>query len=144
MADTIRLTFTKLAGKYDKLLIQGNGRELAIDCPKQRIIPHDLIHYAIEKVMGLRGFVRLVTEGRAEGNDRARRGRGAGCRTWARPRHPPVHGVGTVRVRRTSHGEFCIFRADTGRADGERRAGGRLDGRSRRGRNPPSAIEYKM
>ena len=66
MAETIRLSFTKLAGKYDKLLIQGKGRELAIDCPKQRIIPHDLIHYAIEKVMGLRGFVRLVTEGRPE------------------------------------------------------------------------------
>ena len=66
MAETIRLTFTKLAGKYDKLVIQGLGRELAIDCPKQRIIPHDLIHYAIEKVMGLRGFVRLVMEGRAE------------------------------------------------------------------------------
>ncbi len=66
MAEIIRLTFTKLTGKYDKLLIQGHGRELAIDCPKQRIIPHDLIHYAIEKVMGLRGFVRLVMEGRPE------------------------------------------------------------------------------
>ena len=66
MTDTIRLSFTKLAGKYDKLLIQGNGRELAIDCPKQRIIPHDLIHYAVEKVMNLRAFVRLTTEGRPE------------------------------------------------------------------------------
>src|SRR5882672_12938055 len=66
MAESIRLTFTKLAGKYDKLLIQGKGRELAIDCPKQRIIPHDLIHYAIEKVMNLRGFVRLISEGRPE------------------------------------------------------------------------------
>ena len=66
MAETIQLTFTKLSGKFDKLLIRGKGRELAIDCPKQRIIPHDLIHYAIEKVMNLRGFVRLVSEGRPE------------------------------------------------------------------------------
>jgi hypothetical protein len=66
VADTIRLTFTKLAGKYDKLLIQGHGRELSVDCPKQGIIPHDLIHYAIEKVMHLRGFVRLVSEGKPE------------------------------------------------------------------------------
>ena len=66
MAENIRLTFTKLSGKYDKLVIQGKGRELAIDCPKQGIIPHDLIHYAIEKVMGLRGFVRLITENRPE------------------------------------------------------------------------------
>lgn len=66
MAETIRLTFTKLSGKYDKLVIQGMGREIAIDCPKQRIIPHDMIHYAIEKVMNLRGFVRLITAGRAE------------------------------------------------------------------------------
>ena len=66
MAETIQLTFTKLSGKYDKLLIRGKGRELAIDCPKQRIIPHDLIHYAVEKAMNLRGFVRLVTEGRSE------------------------------------------------------------------------------
>jgi len=66
MSEKIRLTFTKLTGKHDKLAIQGKGRELAIDCPKQRIIPHDLIHYAVEKVMNLRGVVRLVTEGRPE------------------------------------------------------------------------------
>jgi hypothetical protein len=41
-------------------------REIAIDCPKQGIIPHDLIHYAIEKVLKLRGFVRLVSEGRPQ------------------------------------------------------------------------------
>jgi len=66
MSSTIRLTFTKLLGKYDKFVVEGNGRRLSIDCPKQRILPHDLIHYAIEKVMGLRGFVRLVSEGRPE------------------------------------------------------------------------------
>ena len=66
MPGSIKLTFTKLTGKYDKLVIEGFGRTLPIDCPKQRIIPHDLIHYAIEKVLGLRGFVRLISEGRPE------------------------------------------------------------------------------
>jgi hypothetical protein len=66
MATSIRLIFTKLPGKMDKLLIEGFGRALAIDCPKQRIIPHDMVHYAVEQVLGLRGFVRLAAEGRPE------------------------------------------------------------------------------
>jgi hypothetical protein len=66
MTQPIRLTFTKLPGKMDKLVVEGFGRTLGIDCPKQRIIPHDMVHYAVEKVLGLRGFVRLVAENRPE------------------------------------------------------------------------------
>lgn len=66
MTNSIRLVFTKLAGRTDRLEVEGFGRTLAIDCPKQRIIPHDMVHYAVERVLGLRGFVRLAAAGRPE------------------------------------------------------------------------------
>lgn len=66
VSTTIRLTFTKLAGKTDRLVLEGFGQTLNIDCPKQRIIPHDMVHYAVERVLGLRGFVRLVAAGQPE------------------------------------------------------------------------------
>lgn len=50
----------------DRLVLDGFGRTLAIDCPKQRIIPHDMVHYAVERVLGLRGFVRLAAAGKPE------------------------------------------------------------------------------
>ena len=66
MTPAIRLTFTKLPGKVDRLVLEGFGRTLPIDCPKQGIIPHDMVHFAVEKVLGLRRFVRLAAEGRPE------------------------------------------------------------------------------
>ncbi len=37
----------------------------SIDCPKQGIMPHDMIHHVVEDVLGRRGFLGLVAEGRA-------------------------------------------------------------------------------
>jgi hypothetical protein len=60
----MRLTFTKRDGKYDDLLIERDGREPEkISNPKQRIIPHDMVHYGVESVLGHRGFLSLVAEG---------------------------------------------------------------------------------
>jgi hypothetical protein len=60
----MRLTFTKRDGKYDHLLIERDGREPEkISNPKQRIIPHDMVHYGVESVLGHRGFLSLVADG---------------------------------------------------------------------------------
>jgi hypothetical protein len=60
----MRLTFTKRNGKYDDLLIEREGREPErISNPKQRIIPHDMVHYGVESVLSHRGFLSLVAQG---------------------------------------------------------------------------------
>lgn len=62
------MIFTKLAGKSDRLEVeQPDGSMVRIDCPKQGIIPHDMIHYAVEKVLGARGFMRAAAAGEASG-----------------------------------------------------------------------------
>ena len=60
----MRLTFTKGTGKYDHLHIERSGLPLEmIQCPKQGINPHDMIHYAVESVVPHRGFLSLLREG---------------------------------------------------------------------------------
>ncbi|MCW3846356.1 hypothetical protein OF829_03825 [Sphingomonas sp. LB-2] len=60
----MRLIFTKGAGKMDRLeMIHADGRSEGLDCPKQRIIPHDMVHYAVESVLGARGFIARVAAG---------------------------------------------------------------------------------
>ena len=64
----MRLTFTKRAGKHDDLMIDRPGRAAeTIDCPKQGIIPHDMVHYAVESILVHRGFLSLVADGSAAG-----------------------------------------------------------------------------
>jgi hypothetical protein len=61
---SMQLSFTKLSGKYDALAIQrANGSCENIMCPKQGIIPHDMVHYAVEKIMTARGFLGRVASG---------------------------------------------------------------------------------
>ena len=61
----MRLTFTKRAGKYDDLLIERICQAgSSIACPKQGIIPHDMVHYAIEGTLGAQGFLGLIADGR--------------------------------------------------------------------------------
>jgi len=61
----MRLVFTKRAGRNDELAIHGpDGAPQVISCPKQGIIPHDLVHYAVESVLHHRGFLSLVADGR--------------------------------------------------------------------------------
>ena len=52
-------------GKFDELLVQRDGLPPeTVTCPKQGIIPHDMIHYAIESTVAHRGFLSLLREGR--------------------------------------------------------------------------------
>ncbi len=60
----MRLTFTKRAGKYDELVIERNGCVAdPIPCPKQGIIPHDMVHYAVESSLRYRGFLGMIADG---------------------------------------------------------------------------------
>jgi hypothetical protein len=62
----MKLVFTKGAGKSDRMEVvrAGQPSEL-VDCPKQGIIPHDMVHYAVEHTLGARGFLTRVKDGEA-------------------------------------------------------------------------------
>lgn len=58
------IIFTKRAGKFDDLEIRRpDGRTEHVRCPKQRIIPHDMVHYAVEVVLTHQGFLGRVAAG---------------------------------------------------------------------------------
>lgn len=58
--------FVKGPGKADRLEVRRPGRGTErIDCPKQRIAPHDMVHFAVEESLSGRGFMRRVAEGEA-------------------------------------------------------------------------------
>lgn len=60
----MQLIFTKGSGKFDRMeVVRGNGAIERIDCPKQRIIPHDMVHFAVESTLEKRGFLARVREG---------------------------------------------------------------------------------
>lgn len=60
----MQLVFTKGSGKYDRMeVVRAQGARERIDCPKQRIIPHDMVHYAVESTLEKRGFLTRVREG---------------------------------------------------------------------------------
>lgn len=60
----MRLTFTKRDGKYDDLAFdRTGGSPEMIRCPKQGIIPHDMVHYAVESALAHRGFLGMVADG---------------------------------------------------------------------------------
>ena len=60
----MKLTFTKRDGKFDDLVItRADGGTESMQCPKQRIIPHDMVHFAVESVLAHRGFLAMVAGG---------------------------------------------------------------------------------
>lgn len=62
----MELVFTKGSKKHDRLeVIRVSGEVEVIECPKQRIIPHDMVHYAVEHTLLKRGFLGRVRDGEA-------------------------------------------------------------------------------
>lgn len=60
----MELVFIKGKGKYDRMdVIRADGARESIDCPKQGIIPHDMVHFAVENTLRGRGFLHRVREG---------------------------------------------------------------------------------
>jgi hypothetical protein len=44
-------------------ILCGDGSVERTDCPKQRIIPHDMVHYVVESTLAKRGFIARVRDG---------------------------------------------------------------------------------
>ena len=64
----MQLTFTKGSGKFDRLdIVAVDGPRPHIDCPKQGIIPHDMVHWAVETEVAAAGFLRLIAHGGESG-----------------------------------------------------------------------------
>ncbi len=61
------LVFEKREGKYDAMFVARGGGLEEVPCPKQAPIPHDMFHYAVERVLGLRGFARRFAAGEGVG-----------------------------------------------------------------------------
>ncbi len=62
----MEFVFEKLkTGKYDRLRVIRDGKVEEIPCPKIGGIPHDMVHFAVENVMGRDGFMRRVAKGEA-------------------------------------------------------------------------------
>lgn len=60
----MELIFTKKEGKYDQLAIWKQGQLSGqIECPKQGIIPHDMVHYGVEHILQKRGFIGRIHAG---------------------------------------------------------------------------------
>lgn len=60
-----RIVFEKRDGKYDAMFVERGGKLEEVACPKQRPIPHDMFHYAVEHVLELKGFLHRVAAGEA-------------------------------------------------------------------------------
>jgi hypothetical protein len=64
----MKIVFTKGSGKYDLMeVFRQGGKSERVDCPKQRIIPHDMVHYAVEHTLQARGFLGRVKDGEDAG-----------------------------------------------------------------------------
>ncbi len=64
----MRLTFTKGSGKFDRLdIVTDAGPQPPIQCPKQGIIPHDMVHFAVESQVTTLGFLGGIAAGGGTG-----------------------------------------------------------------------------
>jgi hypothetical protein len=60
----MHLLFTKGSGKHDRMDVVRNGVVAeSVQCPKQGIIPHDMVHFAVESTLLKRGFVGRILDG---------------------------------------------------------------------------------
>lgn len=59
----MKVSFVKRSGNSDQMVVQRETGTEVVDCPKQRIIPHDMVHYAVERTLHKRGFMGRVRDG---------------------------------------------------------------------------------
>lgn len=60
----MKMVFTKGKGKHDRLdIVSDAGPQPAIECPKQGIIPHDMVHFAVESEVATTGFLGGIAAG---------------------------------------------------------------------------------
>ena len=64
METATEFRFRKGSGKSDRLeVLRGDRIDSTIECPKQGIVPHDMVHYAVESNLAARGFLGRVADG---------------------------------------------------------------------------------
>jgi hypothetical protein len=64
----MNIVFTKGAAKYDLMEVFRDGSASErVECPKQGIIPHDMVHYAVEHTLKTRGFLARIKDGEEAG-----------------------------------------------------------------------------
>jgi hypothetical protein len=64
----MKLNFIKRAGKFDDLVIEAKDQAAQrIQCPKQGMIPHDMVHFAVESILSAGGFLSKIDHGEAAG-----------------------------------------------------------------------------
>jgi len=64
----MQLVFTKGADKFDRMDVLVDGVcTTTVQCPKQGIIPHDMLHLAVEATLQRRGFIARTLDGDASG-----------------------------------------------------------------------------
>ena len=61
----MKISFVKGSGKHDRMIVHRDGAEESVECPKQGIIPHDMVHFAVESTLLKRGFLSRVRDGEA-------------------------------------------------------------------------------
>jgi hypothetical protein len=62
----MQFLFTKGPRKHDRMqVVRDDASVESIDCPKQGIIPHDMVHFAVESTLRRRGFLARVRDGEA-------------------------------------------------------------------------------
>jgi hypothetical protein len=62
----MQLIFTKGSGKHDHMAVMRDGVVTEkIECPKQGMIPHDMVHFGVERTLHKRGFVDRILHGEA-------------------------------------------------------------------------------
>ena len=60
----MHLVFTKGSGKHDRMdVLRNDVVAESVECPKQGIVPHDMVHFAVESTLQKRGFVQRVLGG---------------------------------------------------------------------------------
>jgi len=60
----MHVVFTKGSAKHDRMDVVRNGVVAeSVECPKQGIIPHDMVHFVVEDMLQKRGFLTRVLEG---------------------------------------------------------------------------------
>lgn len=64
----MKIVFTKGSAKHDYMdVYRDHAAVERVECPKQGIIPHDMVHYAVEHTLQARGFLGRVQEGERAG-----------------------------------------------------------------------------
>lgn len=104
----LALAFTKGEGRSHTLvMLRANGESETIACPEQGIVPHDMVHHAVESALAAQGFLGRIAAGEARAFTIAPAGESDGVErlveviqgdTWSGGATPPDDMIDLYRV----------------------------------------------